>query len=53
MRKYVWKSAGYLHSILVLMAILTPVYGIGLLTEGEVLYGIYWLGLWKIGRAHV
>lgn len=46
MRKYVWKSAGYLHSILVLMAILTPVYGIGLLTEGEVLYGIYWLGLW-------
>lgn len=46
MRGFILKAAGYLHSILVLMAILTPVYGVGLMAEGEVLYGIYWLGLW-------
>lgn len=46
MRNFLLKTAGYLHSILVLMAILTPVYGIGLLAEKEVLYGVYWLGLW-------
>lgn len=45
MRKMVLGTAGYLHTILVLMALLTPVYGVGLLAEKQVLYGIYGLGL--------
>lgn len=45
MRKIVLRMSGYLHAILVLMAVLTPVYGAGLLADRQVLYGIYWLGL--------